>query len=119
MKSALKFIIKYQKLIAIGYTILLFVLVSMPSEELPGNVDDKTAHLVSFAILAFLWLSIASNNLVTILICIAFGLFIEFWQAILPESFHRSFDWYDALADAIGVGIGSLLFFLRKKFFFN
>jgi VanZ family protein len=50
-----------------------------------------------------------------ILIAAIYGVAIEFWQAILPESFHRSFDWYDALADAVGGVIGYAIYLIYNK----
>lgn len=84
----------------------------MPSKELPTNVNDKTAHFVAFAGFSFLWLWVKNNYRLIIFIGIIYSILIEFWQGILPESFHRGFDWYDALADGIGVLIGGGLFFV-------
>ena len=37
----------------------------------------------------------------------AYGLGLEFYQQLLP--FDRTFDWWDAAADAVGVLLGSLV----------
>ncbi len=43
----------------------------------------------------------------------AYGLGLEFYQQLLP--FDRTFDWWDAVADAVGVGIGYTLTKLALK----
>jgi hypothetical protein len=53
------------------------------------------------------------------LIAAIYGIGIEFWQGILPEGFHRYFDWYDALADAIGGVIGLPIYLIYRQIFTN
>lgn len=97
---------------AIGYTTLLFCLTSMPSEELPTDINDKTAHFVAFAGFAVIWLLYKSSYLKVIIAGITYGVFIEFWQGILPESFHRSYELLDMVADGIGTLIGCFGFWI-------
>jgi VanZ family protein len=100
---------------SVAYTILLFVLISFPSQKLPdNNINDKTAHFVAFALFAIVWLLVKANYLKVIIAGITFGIFIEFWQGILPESFHRSFEVLDMVADGIGTLIGCLVFYVVK-----
>lgn len=99
---------------AIFYTIILFVLTSLPSKELPTDINDKTAHFVAFAGFAIVWLLVKTDYLKVIIAGIAFGIFIEFWQGILPESFHRSFEVLDMIADGIGTLIGCFVFWTAK-----
>ena len=98
------------KYVAIVVTIIIFGLCTMPSRGLP-NTNDKMAHFVAFAGWAFCWQFAFKNYAKTLFLGIIYGILIEFWQAILPISFHRSFDWYDALADGIGVLIGLLTYY--------
>lgn len=98
---------------AICYTLLLLDLTSMPSENLPDNdINDKTAHFVAFAGFAIVWLLVKADYLKVIIAGIAFGIFIEFWQGILPESFHRSYEVLDMIADGVGTLIGCAGFWL-------
>ncbi len=97
--------------VAFAVTLIIFVLCTMPSENLPKS-NDKIAHFVSFAGWAFCWQFGFKNYAETLILGILYGIFIEFWQSILPEAFHRSFDWYDALADGVGVVIGLVGFYL-------
>jgi VanZ family protein len=94
------------------YTLFIFGLCVMPSENIPEEVDDKLAHFVAFAGISFLWLWVKPEYLKVILAAILFGFFIEFTQGALPKSFHRSYDNYDGLADAIGVIIGAGFYFV-------
>jgi VanZ family protein len=113
-KLAIRFL--ENKYLAVSVTIIIFILCTMPSENLQKNINDKTAHFVAFAGWAFCWIFAFKYYTKTMLLGILYGIFIEFWQAILPISFHRSFDWYDALADSIGVIIGLLLYYLQSLF---
>ncbi|AFK04159.1 VanZ family protein [Emticicia oligotrophica DSM 17448] len=101
--------------LAFCITLIIFILCSMPSEQLPKG-NDKSAHFIVFAGWAFCHQFVFRQYAKTLIIGILYGIFIEFWQGILPQSFHRNFDWYDALADSIGVLIGLLLYFFTAKF---
>lgn len=102
------------KYLAFGITLIIFVLCTMPSKNLPQSesFNDKNAHFVAFAGWAFCWQFAFKNYTKTLILGIIYGILIEFWQGSLPTSFHRSFDWYDALADGIGVIIGLFIFYL-------
>lgn len=109
---AIKFL--ENKYLAFGITLIIFVLCTMPNENLQQNenFNDKIAHFVAFAGWAFCWQFAFKNYTKTFVSGIIYGILIEFWQGSLPASFHRSFDWYDALADGSGVIIGLFLFYL-------
>ncbi len=105
------------KYMAILWTVIIFILCSYPSASLPKiqNGDDKTLHFIAFAGFSFFWAFHSSNYWLIILLTALYGIGIEFWQAILPKSFHRGFDWYDALADAVGGIIGYLIYLIYRK----
>jgi len=88
----------------------------MPSNSLPKGegFNDKTAHFIAFAGWAFCWQFAFKNYAKTLILGITYGILIEFWQGSLPISFHRGFDWYDALADGIGVLIGLFIYYFRR-----
>lgn len=98
-------------------TLIIFILCTIPSEEISKHTDlnDKTAHFTAFGGWAFVWLFAYKNVLRTILLGCLYGIFVECWQYILPESFHRGFDVLDMVADAIGVIIGVSLALIAKK----
>ena len=102
------------KYLAVGITLVIFVLCTMPSNNLP-KANDKTAHFVAFGAWAFCWQFAFKNYEKTLVFGIFYGIFIEFWQKSLPADFHRGFDWYDALADAVGVVIGLFIFYLTTQ----
>lgn len=102
--------------LAVLFSLFILVLCGMPSESLPGeDVNDKVAHFVAFAGISFLWMWVSENYLKVIILSALFGLVIEVIQGLLPESFHRSYDLMDALADGIGVFIGVVLYFIVVK----
>jgi VanZ family protein len=104
------------KYTAIFWTVLIFVLCTMPSQSLPkGQPNDKISHLIAFAGFTFFWCFQSSQYWLVVLFAIFYGIIIEFWQGSLPQDFNRSFDWYDALADAIGglIGLPIYLIFIR------
>ena len=102
------------KYLAFAITLIIFVLCTMPSEQLPKG-NDKTAHFVVFAGWAFCWQFTFKNFSKTLIFGIIYGILIEFWQGSLPISFHRGFDWFDSLADCIGVIIGLVMFYFVNK----
>jgi VanZ family protein len=105
------------KYLAFAVTLIIFVLCTMPSENLTKDINDKTAHFIAFAGWAFCWQFAFKSYPKTLILGIIYGILIEFWQGSLPISFHRSFDWYDALADGVGVVIGLIFAFFATKLF--
>ena len=104
------------KYTAIFWTVLIFILCTIPSENLPNDQpNDKISHFIAFAGFTFFWYFQSSKYILVILIAIIYGIAIEFWQGILPQNFHRSFDWYDALADGIGGMIGLFIYLIYSR----
>ncbi len=104
------------KYTAIFWTVLIFVLCTIPSKNLPDNQpNDKVSHFIAFAGFTFFWLFHSPKYWLIILLAVVYGVLIEFCQAILPEHFHRSFDWYDAVADGIGGIIGLVIYLVYKQ----
>lgn len=91
---------------------LVLVLALIPADWFwPGDTDspffmsDKLLHGITFMTLA-LWFSgqYAPDSYWRLVVgLVAFGLLIELIQRMTS---HRSADWMDLLADAIGVGVG-------------
>ncbi|MDZ7898948.1 MAG: VanZ family protein [Arcicella sp.] len=101
------------KYIAVLWTVIIFILCTLPSENLPAN-NDKMSHFIAFAGFSFFWIFHHKTPILIILIAALYGIGIEFWQVILPKSFHRGFDWYDALADAVGGIIGYGIYLIYR-----
>lgn len=106
---------------AIIWTILIFVLLIIPTNGLEGkdvneipNVD-KFVHVILFAVFGFLWLSFVDSTnpindkfilLAILILGSLYGLGMEFVQKYFTE---RSFSLLDALADTIGTAIGLVI----------
>ena len=106
---------------AIIWTILIFVLLIIPTNGLEGkdvneipNVD-KFVHAILFAVFSFLWLSFVDSTnpindkfilLAILILGSLYGLGMEFVQKYFTE---RRFSLLDALADTIGTAIGLVI----------
>ena len=91
-------------LTAIIMTVLSVAMLA-PVEATPAALEgsDKLLHLITFAILAFPLARTGRIGLVLVFIgAIAFGGVIE----LIQPSFNRSSDFYDWIADIIGVLLG-------------
>lgn len=88
--------------IAIAWSVLVLILCSIPAQ--PNNAPDhfdKIVHWGAFGIGAALWYWAKPQPILIALVGIGYGLFIEIWQHFLPTG--RTFDLWDAAADAVGV----------------
>ncbi len=110
---------KYRaKWLAIGWTLLIFVLCFLPGNELPKvNVPfiDKWAHVILFAVFSFLWLcAIVTVNTyyLVIVFCITVfvGWLVEFIQGHYVSGRYQ--DNMDTFADSVGGLLGIVLFVL-------
>ncbi|MFD0932054.1 VanZ family protein [Psychroflexus salinarum] len=88
--------------------------------------EDKIYHFVSYFVLNTIWLfaivhisskSLLPNILISLGI-LSFGIVIEIFQEIMTD--YRVFDFYDILANSVGVLVSYLCFELfRKRIFEN
>ncbi len=104
--------------LAVLFSFFILALCVMPSENLSSkdvDINDKLAHFVAFAGISFLWMWVSISYLKVIILSALFGLVIEIIQGLLPESFHRSYDLMDALANSVGVLIGAVLYYVIIK----
>lgn len=100
---------------AIGWTVAIFIGCLLPSNGLPDLTNkDKWLHFGIFALFGFLWRLTGRSTGWVIGVGIAYGYGIEVVQG-LATFLHRSYDFYDALADAAGtlIGVGLALLFLK------
>ena len=68
---------------------------------------DKIVHTGLFIVWITLWILVyPQKSKLLVILGMAYGLGLEFYQQLLP--FDRTFDWWDAVADAAGVIIGYL-----------
>lgn len=105
------------RLAAIGWTITISIGCFWPSSGLPdlSQNRDKYLHTVIFLLFAVLWRMAGWSVGRVLAVGLVYAGLIELIQAVVPE-IHRSGDWLDFGADALGVAIGLLLanFLLRS-----
>jgi VanZ family protein len=103
---------------AIVWTLLIVVACTLPGKSIPDAPImgfDKIVHIGMFIGWTCLWLLLFPRSTLFIaLLGIAFGIFLEFYQQWLP--FDRTFDWWDAAADGVGVLVGLGLFFILMRY---
>lgn len=112
---------------AIGWAIIVAILILLPGDELPDTGDipglDKVAHVGVFTILSLLGAigamkhktasSLKMNAIFFSLIsCIIYGIVLELIQGTVPD---REFDLYDILANIGGVFLGMFAFKIIYK----
>lgn len=97
------------------YTLLIFVLGSLPSPPPgPARLDDKALHLLGFALLAGLFCRALRHlrpglGALEVLLggfagSMSLGAALELWQALLT---YRSCELLDWVADSVGAAIGA------------
>lgn len=109
------------RILAIGWTLLIFILCLLPGNEIP-DVDipfvDKWAHVILFAVFSFLWLCAGPTRkpirlFSILLISIFVGWLVEYIQGHYIEGRYQ--DNMDTLADALG-GLIGIIFFATASF---
>ncbi len=123
----IKLLLKYSLLLAILWTLIIFILCSTPGHFIPTTnwlellSFDKFVHASIFFTLTFLWLLVGfkknklslSFMIFIIIACIGYGGLLEIMQA---KAFsERSGDWLDFIANSFGCLIG-VWFFSKQKF---
>ncbi|MBS1152647.1 MAG: hypothetical protein H6Q89_4345 [Myxococcaceae bacterium] len=109
--------------LALGYAGLIFFLSAQSSFPVPKGIwtADKLLHGIEYAILAFLIARAAvdpgepKGSGAAVLAAIAaslYGVSDELHQSFVPG---RSPDVYDALADAVGSGLGAAAFTFHRR----
>lgn len=106
------------KLLGILWTLTILVLSFLPNKTFP-KVEiwspDKLVHIFIYMVLSILFgLSIYQDHgkiirklfIVSIIGCISFGWLIEIFQPILTD---RYYEFYDIVANTVGVIIGSMI----------
>lgn len=99
-------------LLALGWTLLIFAAISLPSSNLPSSQlfeYDKVAHLVLFGGYGLSWMialrgTFLRRTLWTFLTGAVYAAATEWYQAAVLSG--RQGDPYDALADLAGLAVG-------------
>ena len=115
--------------IASGWTIVIFILLTLPTESLPEEEIfdisdfDKLVHVAIFGIFLWFWVhwwaarkapepTKISDILVIFLIACAYGIGMEFYQKYFTT---RNFDIGDIYADSAGAGVAGIVYIISKK----
>ncbi len=114
---------KLTVLTAIVWTVIVFVLCLMPSNDIPKirvPFIDKWTHLLIFAVFSFLWFAVLSKfkaKYAWLLFFATFltGYIIELLQGS-PWVHGRSYELMDVVADSIGGVIGIFIFYFLHRF---
>ena len=107
-QRATRFISK-NPLFAWLWTFLILAACTWPGKDIPTAPAagfDKIVHAGLFFVWIILWLLAypGKSKLIIVVAGMLYGIGLEFYQQLLP--FGRTFDWWDALADAVGVLLG-------------
>jgi VanZ family protein len=102
---------------------VLFLLSSIPDFSSPVRLsrwDDKWGHILIYMPLGFFLMRALSDSRpgrqpkLLLIVTTAYGITDEVHQYFVPG---RMMDWRDAVADGLGVWLGSLLYFgMRRRF---
>ncbi len=123
IKPTLK--VKLYFLISLSYSLLILYL-SLANlskvDIVKFSSSDKVYHVICYMIMSILWAFFVftkvksfknSYRLTLTTSIIAFGIIIEYLQLYLTD--YRSFDWWDVLANSVGVFLGITAFSLFIK----
>ncbi|MBM3441896.1 MAG: hypothetical protein FJX89_04250 [Bacteroidetes bacterium] len=103
---------------AVAWTVLIFILLIIPSSGIPkqGMLAlkhlDKLAHLLLFGVFVLLWYpplrskgwQVRSARIVLFLLSSGYGIAMEFVQLGFTE---RAFEGWDIVADALGAALAA------------
>ena len=96
------------KILALSWTILIFYFCLEESPSVPKisfQYKDKVVHFIFYFVFVYFWAKSLKNIrfnylLIILVLALILGITIEFLQENL--TLHRTFDWYDILANSIG-----------------
>ncbi len=101
-------------LMAIAWTIIIFVGCSIPNPTLPDVPGkDKGIHIAIFILFGLFWRLTGRSWWWVLVAGTVYGSLIEVWQAVMPIG--RSGDVKDALADVAGTALGAALGWIVNK----
>ena|SRR5690349_19241761 len=92
-----------------GFALLIYLSLTPHPIDIPMENGDKLGHASAYAVLTFWWLQLMHTWKQRILFAVALlmlGIAIEYVQRWTG---YRTFDYYDMLADVVGIAAGWLL----------
>lgn len=118
---------KFSGIFAYGYSAILLLLslvkIGPVIPRLGSDFDDKLYHAAAYIIMGFVWgvylLHQSKRNyiLISFLIGALFGIIIELLQVTLTS--YRSFDFFDIIANILGLCLGLILVSILKNSIIN
>lgn len=107
--------------LALAWTLLILLLLTVPTNRLPSSPVwnyDKLGHAGLFFGLALFWMwavSARSARMIVLVLVsgLVFAALTELYQSILP--FGRQMTFFDAVADVVGFGLGTLVWLYWDK----
>ncbi len=128
MQNLIKSLLESKQLLVISiiYSVFITIIFLIPTNEMPKLLHflipiDKIIHVFIFLALTFLWLSYINSLLnntkpivlfFILVVCLLYGILIEVIQEFYVSS--REAEFFDIIADLLGVSLG-LLFFRNYK----
>ena len=115
IKSILQFSKPYLKPLFWIALIGSYIAAILPQDMAPtlGPLSDKWTHFLAFAVLTLLLrLAYRISSIQTTAVLLFYALFIEFSQYFTPN---RCAEVLDVVADAIGIAIGLLLYWILER----
>ena len=128
MQNLIKSLLESKQLLVISiiYSVFITIIFLIPTNEMPELSNflipiDKIIHVFIFLALTFLWLSYINSLLnntkpivlfFILVVCLLYGILIEVIQEFYVSS--REAEFFDVIADLLGVSLG-LLFFRNYK----
>ncbi|MEL6614440.1 MAG: VanZ family protein [Bacteroidota bacterium] len=98
------------------WTLVIFAGCSLPGDAIRSFdifTPDKLYHIAAFVGYGLLWLWAEVRPKVVVVSGLAFALFIEAWQHVMPIG--RFADPWDTLADAVGLGLALWTWHVARK----
>ena len=128
MQNLIRSLLESKQLLVISiiYSVFITIIFLIPTNEMPKLLHflipiDKIIHVFIFLALTFLWLSYINSLLnntkpivlfFILVVCLLYGILIEVIQEFYVSS--REAEFFDIIADLLGVSLG-LLFFRNYK----
>ena len=118
---------KFSGIFAYGYSAILLLLslikIGPVIPKLGSDFDDKLYHATAYMIMGFVWgvhlllQSKRNSILLSFFIGALFGIIIEVLQVTLTS--YRSFDFFDIIANILGLCLGLILVSILKNSIIN
>jgi VanZ family protein len=105
------------KLLAVLWTFIMIMLLSIPASEIPSvgfQGIDKVVHFSIFFVMAILWLRAFPDRLAVVIVgVLVFAMMSELYQGMLPIGRQPSVG--DVVANSVGMISGTICYLLLMR----